>query len=105
MVIKIDTTDVNIKVRPETHMILKAIRNSKFNTTFNSVVIDVLNESINSNPQNFLKVCRRGGVDIEIPGYSSFWNIPENKGKRPKRIDLRRCIVKYAIVKGEVNEL
>jgi hypothetical protein len=101
MVIYINSNDVNsIWIHPETHQILKALRNSKPRQNFNDVVMDLLNDSINNNPQLFLKLCRRGGIDICLPGYSSHWSIPEYVGSQPRKIDLRKCVVKYIIVKG-----
>jgi len=97
MVIYISTNDV--KLQNNTYTLLKAIRSSG-KKTFDDVIIDLLNQSINNNPTSFLKTCYNGGISIEIPGMSSFWSTPLNRGEIPRRIDLRKATLKYVIEEG-----
>jgi len=101
MVINISTSDV--KLKNETYIILRSIKHSRIKSqSFDDVVMELLNRYCNSNPDEFLKVCKRGGLDIQIPAMTNAWYIPANKGVKPRQIDLRRAVVKYAIEKGDV---
>jgi len=91
----------SIYILPQTYTILMALRNARYDRTIDDILMKLLNESVNSDTQLFLKTCHRGGVDVQIPGTSSFWSDPLFRGKKPKRIDLRMATLRYVCERGE----